>query len=467
MKDKAEAPKPEQSVTQHVKPHRGMVGARAAGGGSRPVAGAARAAAVVVGIFGALAPAAAGAEVVVLAADRLLEVRSGRVVRDAVVVVEGERIRAAGPRSAVAIPAGAREVRLGDRTLLPGLFDMHVHLSSGSTRPKKFAQFFFDGPIDSALRAAANARATLAAGFTSVRSAGDNDFIDVSLDKAIENGFAVGPRIVPAGYQISMTGGHGDDTGWPPGVFEHGPEQGIADGPQQLLRAVRYQIKHGARVIKLMVTGGVAGFERTLDVQQFSEEEMRTVVEEARRNRVKVLAHAEALDGTLAALRAGVDSIEHGSQLDDEAIALMKEKGSYLVPTPLVSAVDEEVMASYPAEIQAKSREERRRAEESLRKAIHAGVKIAYGTDAGPMPHGRNAQQFALLVAAGMSPLDAIRSATLAAADLLGVADRGALEPGLLADVVAVPGDPLADVHALEHVDFVMKGGVIFHQPGK
>jgi len=421
-------------------------------------------AAVLAGLAWVLAPGAVRAEVLALAADRLIEVRSGRVVRDAIVVVEGERIRAVGSRATVALPAGTRVVELGNRTLLPELFDMHVHLSSKSTRPKKFMQYFFDGPIDSALRAADNARATLAVGFTSVRSAGDNDFIDVALNKAIENGFAVGPRIVPAGYQISMTGGHGDDTGFPPGVFEYGPEQGIADGPQQLLRAVRYQIKHGARVIKMMVTGGVGGFERTLDVQQFSEEEMRTVVEEAKRNRLKVMAHAEALAGTLAALRAGVDSIEHGSQLDDQAIRLMKEQGTYLVPTPLVGEASEEV-ANYPEEILAKSREERRRAAESLRKAIRAGVKIAYGTDAGAMPHGRNAEQFALLVAAGMSPLDAIRSATLAAADLLGVADRGALEPGLLADVVAVPGDPLADIHAMEHVDFVMKGGVIFHAP--
>jgi imidazolonepropionase-like amidohydrolase len=411
-------------------------------------------------LAGTLAPTAGRAEVLALTAERMIEVRSGRVVRDAVVVVDGERIVAAGPRATVTVPAGARVVELGNRTLLPGLFDMHVHLSSGSTRPKKFAQFFFDSAVDSALRAADNARATLAVGFTSVRSAGDNDYIDVALEKAIEEGFAVGPRILPAGYQISMTGGHGDDTGFPPGVFEYGPEQGIADGPEKLLRAVRYQIKHGARVIKLMVTGGVGGFERTLDLQQFSEEEMRTVVEEARRNRLKVLAHAEALAGTLAALRAGVDSIEHGSQLDDEAIRLMKEKGTYLVPTPLVGL--EQTGADAPELIQAKSREERRRAAESLRKAIRAGVKIAYGTDAGAMAHGHNARQFALLVEAGMSPLDAIRSATMAAADLMGVSDRGTLEAGQLADVVAVPGDPLADVHAMERVDFVMKGGVIF-----
>jgi imidazolonepropionase-like amidohydrolase len=411
-------------------------------------------------LSGAPSCPAASAEVLLLHADRLLEVRSGSLVHDAVVLVDGEQIRAAGPRAAVTVPAGARVVELGDRTLLPGLFDMHVHLSLGSRRPKRFAQFFFDGPVDAALRAADNARATLAVGFTSVRSAGDNDFIDVALDKAIAAGFAVGPRIVPAGYQISMTGGHGDDTGFPPGIFEYGPEQGIADGPEKLLRAVRYQIKHGARVIKLMVTGGVSGFERTLDIQQFSDEEMRTVVEEAKRNKIKVLAHAEALAGTLAALRAGVDSIEHGSQLDDEAIRLMKKQGTYLVPTPLVS---QETMANAPAEVQAKGLEERRRAAESLRKAIRAGVKIAYGTDAGAMTHGRNAEQFALLVEAGMSPLDAIRSATLNAADLMGVGDRGTLEAGQLADIVAVPGDPLADVHAMEHVDFVMKGGVIYH----
>jgi imidazolonepropionase-like amidohydrolase len=422
-------------------------------------------AAVLALLVAALAPAAGRPEVLVLAADRLLDVRSGRVVRDAVVVVEGERIRAAGPRATVAVPAGARVIELGNRTLLPGLFDMHVHLSLKSTRPKKFMQFAFDSAVDSALRAADNARATLALGFTSVRSAGDNDFIDVALDKAIANGFAVGPRITPAGYQISMTGGHGDDTGFPPGVYEHRPEEGIADGPEQLLRAVRYQIKHGARVIKMMATGGVSGFERTLDMQQFSDEEMRTVVEEAKRNRLKVMVHAEALAGTLAALRAGVDSIEHGSQLDDAAIRMMKEKGTYLVPTPLAGV--EDLTVDYPEEIQVKSREERRRAAESLGKAIRAGVKIAYGTDAGAGPHGHNARQFALLVEAGMSPLAAIQSATLAAADLMGVADRGALEPGLLADVIAVPGDPLADVRALEHVDFVMKGGAIFLQPGK
>jgi imidazolonepropionase-like amidohydrolase len=193
---------------------------------------------------------------IVAVTQRLLDVRSGHLIEDAVVLVAGDRISAAGARSAVAVPVGARWIELGDRTMLPELFDVHVHLSLGGPHPHEFTEDVFNGPVDGALKAADNARLTLLAGFTSVRSAGDNDFIDVALKKAIENGIAVGPRIVPAGYQISMTGGHGDNTGWPPGVFETGPEQGVADGPEKLLRAVRYQIKHGAEVIKMMGSGG-------------------------------------------------------------------------------------------------------------------------------------------------------------------------------------------------------------------
>jgi imidazolonepropionase-like amidohydrolase len=399
----------------------------------------------------------------VLHARRLLDVRSGHMVEDAVVLVADGHIRAAGARAAVTLPAGARWIELGDRTLLPGLFDMHVHLSSGGPHIHKFTENLFDGPIDGAFKAADNARVTLLAGFTTVRSAGDNDYIDVALKKAIERGIAVGPRIVPAGYQISMTGGHGDNTGWPPGVFELTPEQGVADGPEKLLRAVRYQIKHGAEVIKMMVSGGVGDIDRPLDVLQFSDEEMKTVVDEARRNQLKVMAHSHTLAGTLHAVRAGVASIEHGSQLDDEAVRLMKEHGTYLVPTPQI--LEGDAYADYPDSMRAKMAEVKRRTRASLALAIHAGVKIAFGTDAGAAPHGQNARQFALLVDYGMTPLAAIRSATLAAADLLGVADRGALDPGLLADVVAVPGNPLTDVRALEHIDFVMKGGEIFKQP--
>ncbi len=419
-----------------------------------------------VSLLAALALLAAGpawGEDTVLHAKRLLDVRSGRMIEDGVVVVADGHIRAAGPRAAVAVPAGARWIELGDRTLLPGLFDMHVHLSIGGPYHHKFTESLFDGPVDAALNGAENARLTLQAGFTTVRSAGDNDFIDVALKKAIERGIAVGPRIVPAGYQISMTGGHGDNTGWPPGVFETTPEQGVADGPEKLLRAVRYQIKHGAEVIKMMVSGGIGDIDRPVDILQFSDEEMRTVVDEARRNHVKVMVHSHTLEGTLHAVRAGVDSIEHGSQLDDEAVRLMKERGTYLVPTPQLFEGD--AYADYPDFMRAKMLDVKRRAGGSLELAVRSGVKIAFGTDAGTAPHGQNAKQFALLVDHGMSPLAAIRAATTAAADLLGVADRGALDPGLLADVVAAPGNPLADVRALEHIDFVMKGGEVFRQP--
>jgi imidazolonepropionase-like amidohydrolase len=229
----------------------------------------------------------ARAEDTVLHAQRLLDVRSGRMVEDAVVLVADGHIRAVGRRSAVAVPAGAHWIELGDRTLLPGLFDVHVHLSIGGPHHHRFTESLFDGPVDATLNGAENARITLLAGFTTVRSAGDNDYIDVGLKKAIEKGIAVGPRIVPAGYQISMTGGHGDNTGWPPGVFETTPEQGVADGPEKLLRAVRYQIKHGAEVIKMMVSGGIGDIDRPLDILQFSDEEMKTVVDEARRSHLR------------------------------------------------------------------------------------------------------------------------------------------------------------------------------------
>ncbi|HTQ80426.1 MAG TPA: amidohydrolase family protein [Thermoanaerobaculia bacterium] len=418
------------------------------------------------GSFGASPAPRPDERTIVLHAARLLDVRTGKITEDAAVIVQRGLILAAGPRSQVELidkyAADARTVELGDRTLLPGLMDLHVHLSAGSPTGQRFGGGLFDGPVDRAYKAADNARATLAAGFTTVRSAGDNDFIDVALDKAIDRGIAAGPRIVPAGYQISMTGGHGDESGWPPGVFELTPEQGVADGPEKLLRAVRYQIKHGAQVIKLMVSGGVLGFERSLDVQQFSDEEMRTVVDEARRNGLKVMAHSHGLAGTLAAVRAGVASIEHGTLLNEEAVRLMKERGTYLVPTPLAGTID---LADAPPAIRAKSAEADRNSVGSFALALRAGVKIAFGTDAGVIPHGSNARQFALLVERGMTPLAVLQAATINAADLLGVTDRGDLQPGLLADVVAVPGNPLKDIHALEHVEMVMKGGVFYKEP--
>lgn len=405
----------------------------------------------------------AAAAVTVLHAARLVDVRAGRLVADAAVVVDGERIVCAGDRQGCPAPAGALVLELGDLSLVPGLADLHTHLTVGrSTRRLRPVTIEGGGP-DVALRAAENARATLAAGFTTVREAGANEFADVALMRAIDAGSASGPRIVPSGYQISMTGGHGDELGWPPGVFEVGPERGVGDGPAALLRAVRYQLKHGAQTIKVTATAGVLGPEATSDARQLSDEELAAIVGEAKRHRVKVAAHAHGLEGIVAATLAGVDSIEHGSQLDSAAARLMKERGTFLVPTAWVNTGNLDV-SGMPPEVQTKGRQIAAQARVALALAVREGVRIAYGTDAGAggFPHGGNACDFPVLVQAGLSPLEALRTATLGAADLLGVADRGALEAGLLADVVAVEGDPLADPKALAAVRFVMKDGEVY-----
>ena len=415
-----------------------------------------------VGLFLALIVFPLSAQVTAIRAKRLLDVRRGVMVENAVVIVEGETIR----EVARAVPAGAAVIDLGDVTLLPGLFDLHVHLDIGRSvdaLPPLGADYYEPGPIDRAFEATRNARATLMAGFTSVRSCGSNDFIDVALRRAIERGTVVGPRITPSGYQISMTGGHGDNVGFPEGVYELTPKQGVADGPEQLLFAVRYQIKHGAEVIKLMATAGVLSNERTATARQFSDEELRTVVEEAKRHGIRVAAHAHGTEGIIAAVRAGVDSIEHGSMLDDEGIRLMKEHGTWLVPTLYVASP--QTRKNKPASIQDKAAAMDAAVSKSFRAALAAGVKIAFGTDAGVYPHGRNAGEFAELVSHGMTPLEAILSATIHAAELLGVTDRGAIEAGQLADLIAVAGNPLENVRTLENVLFVMKGGVVVKRP--
>lgn len=403
----------------------------------------------------------ASAEVVALRARRMLDVERGAVVADPVIVIDGATIRSVGS----AAPADARVVDLGDVTLLPGLIDLHVHLTAGRAEGYPTGRDHSDGPIDDAIRATVNAKATLLAGFTSVRSAGAGDFIDVSLKKAIAHGTIVGPRITPSGAQISMTGGHGDNVGEPVGHWELSPKQGVADGPEQLLFAVRYQLKHGAEVIKLMATAGVLGHERTATARQFSDEELRTVVEEARRNGVRVMAHAHGREGIVAAIRAGVDSIEHGSFLDAEGIRLMKERGTALVPTIYLSLPEAATTAHFESEaIRAKGAAVSAAAQKAFRDALAARVTIGFGTDAGvrALPHGTNAREFGAMVKLGMTPLDAIRAATVTAAKLLGADDRGTIAPGKLADIIAVPGNPLEDVTALERVVFVMKGGQVF-----
>lgn len=404
-------------------------------------------------------PAVAADGVVVLKAARMLDVESGRMLADAVVVVEGERIAAVDPEET---PAGAEVIDLGDRTLLPGLIDLHVHLTSQLEEGFVY-RAVTDTAADAAFRAAANARKTLMAGFTTVREAGSGDFVDVALGEAIDQGLVEGPRVVPVGHSLGITGGHCDVTGFAPGILEQGPETGVVDGPWEAVEAVRYQIKHGARWIKICATAGVLSLEGPVGAQQLSDEEMRAIVEEAARHGVKVAAHAHGTEGIVAAVRAGVASIEHGSMLTDEAIALMKERGTYLVPTTyLADAIDLEVL---PPPIRAKAESVLPLAKESVRRAIAAGVPIAFGTDAAVYPHGDNARELATLVERGMTPLEALRTATVHAAALLGVDDRGAIAAGRLADLVAVDGDPLADVTTTERVRFVMKGGVVYKAP--
>jgi len=398
---------------------------------------------------------------IVLKADRMLDVVAGAIVEDVVVVVSNGRI--ADVRTGTeAVPQDVRMFDLGDVTLMPGFMDMHTHMAYDVDE-----SFFYgtvtESPADVALRAAHNAELTLMAGFTTVRDVGSRFFVDVALEKARAAGRVASPRIIPAGHSLGITGGHCDDTGFAPGMVENGPEQGIADGVDEVIKATRYQIKHGAKVIKICATAGVLSFEESVGAQQFSDEEMRAIVEEAARHGIKVAAHAHGTAGIIAASNAGVASIEHGSILDDEAIATLKRNGTYLVPTTyLVEAID---LDALPAPIRAKAEYVLPVAVESLQMAIAEGVSIAFGTDSAVYPHGDNAREFGVLVRRGMAPVDALRAATINAADLLGVDDRGVIEPGKLADIVAVPGNPLEDITVTEHVSFVMLGGEIFKHP--
>lgn len=389
-----------------------------------------------------------------LTADRMLDVESGRIVADAGLLVEAGRIVRVGGSA----PAGAQMIDLGDATLLPGLIDLHVHIT-GQIEPGFQYRSVTETAVDAALRGVQHARTTLEAGFTTVRELGAPGFAAVSLGRAIDAGRMSGPRIVAAGSSIGITGGHCDETGWRPGLIETGIEEGIADGPDAVTRAVRYQIKHGAQVIKVCATAGVLSFEESVGAQQMSAAELRAAVEEAARHGMKVAAHAHGTEGIKAAVEAGVTTIEHGSILDDEAVRMMKARGTYLVPTTyLADAID---LNALPPLIRGKAEQVLPIMRESLRRAIAAGVPIAFGTDAAVYPHGQNAKELEVYVRLGMTPLQAIRSATSEAARALGKDDRGVLAAGKLADIIAVRGNPLEDVRALEAVVFVMKGGKV------
>ena len=409
---------------------------------------------------GSLAAALAQADTIVIEAPQYLDVVQGRVVSPAVIVVEGERIAAINP---AVRPANARTIDLGGHTLLPGLMDSHTHLNYEIVEGWETEPVRFKGS-DFAMRGIPNAQKTLLAGFTTVRDLGTGlGFSDVSLKHAIDAGWVAGPRVIPAGHALSITGGHCDYAWFAPGIEPAEFMSGVADGVDEVLRAVRYQIKHGAKVIKICATAGVLSFEGSAGAQQYTNEELRAAAEEAHRHGLRIAAHAHGTEGIIASSQAGIDSIEHNSIVTEEAAQILKKNGTFVVPNMYLNkAID---LSKLPPAIAAKMNELKPVQIESFRRSLEHQLKISFGTDAGVFPHGENAREFAAQVALGQTPLGAIRSATVVNAELFDTPDRGRIEPGLLADLIAVAGNPLDDIALLEDVRFVMKGGVVHKQP--
>src|SRR6266480_4391669 len=412
------------------------------------------------------------APITAIRAGTLIDGTGAAPVRNAVIVIQGDRITAVGAN--VQVPAGATVIDLSGETVLPGFIDAHVHLASHTIGDGDWQHAgLTELPSQIALLGAAHAQQTLEAGFTTVRVVGSANFADVALRNAITAGWIQGPRIIAAGISFGIRGGHCDETnGLQPYALgrEGGVEVGVADGVEEVRNAVRYAVKYGADVIKICATGGVLSLTDSAGVQQYTEEEMRAIVETATQLDRRVAAHAHGTAGIKAAVRAGVTSIEHGSILDDEAVRLMKEHGTYLVPTLLAGyTVDSMARAgALPPAVAAKAIAIAPRMQQSFRLALAGGIRIALGTDAGVMRHGTNAREFELMVRYGMTPAQVIQAGTLTGATLLGrEADVGSLAAGKYADVVAVKGDPLQDITLLQHVDFVMKGGKVFKQNGQ
>ena len=407
----------------------------------------------------------------VLRACRMITMASPAVVTSAVIVVTDDKIVAAGPSSSVSIPAGARIIDLGDVTMLPGFIDAHTHII-GRTLGDPMADLASvrDYQGYGAILGVENARKTLMAGFTSIRVVGSSDFDDLALRQAIEDGRAVGPRIEGAGHALGITGGHCDENGWRPGLLEEGPERGIANGPEEVRAAVRYQVKYGAGVIKTCATGGVLSEGDAVGATQYTYEEMKAMVDEATKLERKVAAHAHGAEGIKIATRAGVASIEHGSFLDDEGARMMAQRGTYLVPTLMAGNAVEGFAKN--GVLKGLRAEKAFAAAAAMRKGIRVAmarhVPIALGTDAGVIPHGTNAKEFGLMVDwGGLTPIQSLTAGTLNAAKLLGWDKRaGTIEAGKWADIVAVQGNPLEDIHRTEQVSFVMKGGVVYKGGG-
>jgi imidazolonepropionase-like amidohydrolase len=417
---------------------------------------------ILIGTSSAQAPKVSAPAETAIHAGKVLDVRTGNYLADQIIWIEGDRIKAIGkaPEISGQIPAGAKVIDLSNATVLPGLIDCHTHLTYTP---------YMSGPAGlhisyprQALIGAHNARLTLEAGFTTVRNVGANGYSDIALRDSIRSGEVPGPRILASGPALSITGGHGDENFLAP-QFNFSND-GVANGVDGVTTKVRENIKFGADVIKFMATGGVLSEGDNPALEQYSPEEMKAIVDTAHGLGRKVAAHAHGALGIKNAVLAGVDSIEHGSYMTEEDIQLMKQHGTYLVPTLYLGDWLMENLSTLgltPNMIE-KAKIVLPIARQNIGAAFKAGVKVAFGTDAAVYPHGLNAREFAVMVKLGLSPLQSIQAATVNAADLLGWTDRvGTLEPGKFADVIAVDGDPLADVRALETVRFVMKGGEV------
>jgi imidazolonepropionase-like amidohydrolase len=406
---------------------------------------------------------AAPADTVVVSADRMLDVLTGRVIEHPLIAITDGRIVSVGTQGA-ALPSGARRVDLPGMTLLPGLIDMHTHLTSdprlSGYRGLEFTDNYWT------VVGVANAKITLEAGFTTVRNVGSANFDDVAIKQGIERGVIIGPRIVPATYAIGATGGHCDDTSLPPSISV--PSPAIANGPEEIRATVRRLHKYGAEVIKFCGTGGVLSKGDTVGGQQYDLAEMKALVSEAHMLGLKVAVHAHGTAGIKDAIRAGVDTIEHASLADEEAFALAKQHGTYFT----MDIYDDDYILSegekngvFPESLE-KERKIGLKQRQTFQAAFKAGVKMLFGTDAGVYPNGLNARQFVTMVQWGMTPVQAIQAATATAAEALGrTNDVGAIAVGRYGDLIGVAGDPLTDVSKLQNVAFVMKGGTVVKSP--
>ncbi|PKB15014.1 amidohydrolase family protein [Flavobacterium sp. 5] len=406
----------------------------------------------------------AQSKVKAIKAGRFIDVVNGSVLKNQIILIQNDTIVAIG--TSISIPTEAEIIDLSNATVLPGLIDCHTHLTNEPS-DDYYGDIFRKTSADYAIRAPLYAKHTLEAGFTSCRDLGSGDLIDIALRNAINEGTVEGPRMFVATFALGATGGHSDLSGFNPNISWKGNPDftGVADGVDEIRKRVRNNIKWGADVIKVCATAGVLSEEESVGAPQYSLEEMKALVDEAHMWGRKVAAHAHGTEGIKNAVLAGVNSVEHGSILDTETLQLMKQKGTYYVPTIYVAdyVIQEFAKKGYPEKILNKARLIAPQMSTSFTNATKAGIKIAFGTDAGVFPHGLNARQFALMVKYGQTPMQAIQSATINAADLIGKSEKiGSITKGKYADIIAVEGNPLDNISILEDVSFVMKGGIVY-----